>query len=445
MFQKILIANRGESAVRSIRACKELGIETVAIHSDLDVHSLHVQHADESICVGPPPSGQSYLNVPNILSACEITDVEAIHPGYGFLSENAEFADICTSSGIKFIGPSADNIRLMGNKAQARNTMKDAGVPVIPGSEGVVETEREALEIARKIGLPVIIKASAGGGGKGMRVVHSEASLPHLFAMARSEAAAAFNDASVYIERYIEKPRHIEIQILSDEMGNMVQLGERDCSIQRRHQKLIEESPSPALGQDLRKRIGETALRAAQAVGYTNAGTVEFILDDEGDFYFMEMNTRIQVEHPVTEMVTGIDLIKEQIRIAAGERLSFTQDQVHIMGHSIECRINAEDSETFTPCPGLIETFIPPGGPNVRVDTAVYSGYRVPPNYDSLLAKVIVKGRNRSEAIAIMKRALDEFVVQGIKTTIPFHKKVMRTPEFLAGDVYTTFLEKVKI
>ncbi len=445
MFQKILIANRGEIAVRIIRACKELGIETVAIHSDLDVHSLHVQHADESICVGPPPSGQSYLNVPNILSACEITDVEAIHPGYGFLSENAEFADICTSSGIKFIGPSADNIRLMGNKAQARNTMKDAGVPVIPGSEGVVETEREALEIARKIGLPVIIKASAGGGGKGMRVVHSEASLPHLFAMARSEAAAAFNDASVYIERYIEKPRHIEIQILSDEMGNMVQLGERDCSIQRRHQKLIEESPSPALGQDLRKRIGETALRAAQAVGYTNAGTVEFILDDEGDFYFMEMNTRIQVEHPVTEMVTGIDLIKEQIRIAAGERLSFTQDQVHIMGHSIECRINAEDSETFTPCPGLIETFIPPGGPNVRVDTAVYSGYRVPPNYDSLLAKVIVKGRNRSEAIAIMKRALDEFVVQGIKTTIPFHKKVMRTPEFLAGDVYTTFLEKVKI
>jgi len=445
VFQKILIANRGEIAVRIIRACKEMEIQTVAIHSDLDAHSLHVQHADESICVGPPPIGQSYLNVPNILSACEMTDVEAVHPGYGFLSENAEFADICASSGIKFIGPSADHIRLMGNKAQARNTMKQAGVPVIPGSEGVVETEREALEIARKIGLPVIIKASAGGGGKGMRVVHSEASLPHLFAMAKAEAAAVFNDASVYIERYIEKPRHIEIQILADEMGNMVELGERDCSIQRRHQKLIEESPSPALDEDLRKRIGDAALCAAKAVGYTNAGTVEFILDDQGEFYFVEMNTRIQVEHPVTEMVTGIDLIKEQIRIASGEPLSFMQDQVHILGHSIECRINAEDSETFTPCPGLIEMFIQPGGPNVRVDTAVYSGYRVPSNYDSLLAKVIVKGKDRSEAIAVMKRALDEFVVQGIKTTIPFHKKVMRAPEFLAGEVYTTFLEKVQI
>ncbi|MEK6776481.1 MAG: acetyl-CoA carboxylase biotin carboxylase subunit [bacterium] len=445
MFEKILIANRGEIAVRIIRACKELGIETVAIHSDLDANSLHVQHADESICVGPPSSGQSYMNVPNILSACEITDVEAIHPGYGFLAENAEFADICASSGIKFIGPSADNIRSMGNKAQARNTMKDAGVPVIPGSEGVVETEREAMEIARKIGFPVIIKASAGGGGKGMRVVHSEASLPHLFSMAKSEASAAFNDPSVYIERYMEKPRHIEVQILADEMGNVVHLGERDCSIQRRHQKLIEESPSTALGEVLRNRITETALRAAKAVGYTNAGTVEFILDEKGEFYFMEMNTRIQVEHPVTEMVTGVDLIKEQIRIAAGEPLSFTQDEVHCTGHSIECRINAEDSENFTPCPGLIETFIPPGGPNVRVDTAVYSGYRVPPNYDSLLAKVIVKGKDRSEAIAIMRRALDEFVVQGVRTTIPFHKKVMRTPEFLAGEVYTTFLEKVQI
>ncbi len=445
MFQKILIANRGEIALRIIRACKELGIESVAIHSDVDTHSLHVQHADESICVGAAPSAQSYLNVPSILSACEISDVEAVHPGYGFLAENTEFADICTSSGIKFIGPRSDHIRLMGNKAEARSTMKAAGVPVIPGSEGIVETDREALELARKIGFPVIIKATAGGGGKGMRVVHSEASLAHLFAMARAEAAAAFNNASVYIERYFEKPRHIEVQVLADEMGNMVHLGERDCSIQRRHQKLIEESPSPSLDSTLRKEIGEVALQAARAVDYTNAGTVEFILDDRGDFYFMEMNTRIQVEHPVTEMVTGVDLIKEQIRIAAGEKLSFKQSDIQFTGHSMECRINAEDSETFTPCPGLIETFILPGGPNIRVDTAAYSGYTVPPFYDSLIAKLIVKGRDRSEATAVMQRALDEFVIQGIKTTIPFHKKVMRTPEFLSGEVYTTFLEKVQI
>ncbi len=445
MFQKILIANRGEIALRIIRACKELGIETVAIHSDVDALSLHVQYADESICVGPAPSAQSYLNVPSILSACEITDVAAVHPGYGFLAENVEFADICASSGITFIGPSSDNIRLMGNKAEARKTMKNANVPIIPGSDGIVENDAEALKTAREIGFPVIIKASSGGGGKGMRVVHSEASLPHLFALARAEAAAAFNDSSVYVERYIERPRHIEVQVLFDHMGNSVHLGERDCSIQRRHQKLIEESPSPSLNATLRNRLGEAALQAARAVGYTNVGTVEFILDDHDEFHFMEMNTRIQVEHPVTEMVTGTDLIKEQIRLAAGERLAFTQDQIQFTGHSIECRINAEDPDTFVPCPGLIETFILPGGPNVRVDTAAYSGYRVPPYYDSLVAKLIVKGRDRVEATSIMQRALDEFVIQGIKTTIPFHKKVLRTPEFLAGEVYTTFLEKVQI
>jgi acetyl-CoA carboxylase biotin carboxylase subunit len=445
VFQKILVANRGEIALRIMRACKELGIETVAIHSDVDGHSLHVQYADESICVGSAQSGQSYLNVPSILSACEIADVAAIHPGYGFLSENAEFADICTSSGIKFIGPSANVIRLMGNKAEARKTLMQSGVPVIPGSDGVVESDQEALQVAREIGFPVIIKASSGGGGKGMRVAHSEASLGHFFSMAKAEAAAAFNDSSVYIERYIDRPRHIEVQILADEKGHIIHLGERDCSIQRRHQKLIEESPSPSLDDSLRKEICNAALLAAKSVGYTNAGTIEFILDTKGQFYFMEMNTRIQVEHPVTEMVTGVDLVKEQIRIAAQESLSFTQDEVHFQGHSIECRINAEDSETFTPCPGLIETFIPPGGPNVRVDTAAYSGCIVSPYYDSLLAKVIVKGRNRTEAIRVMQRALDEFVIQGIHTTIPFHHKVMRTSEFQSGEFYTTFLEKVQL
>jgi acetyl-CoA carboxylase biotin carboxylase subunit len=445
LFNKILIANRGEIALRIIRACKELDIQTVAIHSEVDTRSLHVQHADESICVGPGPSEQSYLNVPSILSACEITDAEAIHPGYGFLAENAEFADICHSSGIKFIGPSADNIRRLGNKSEARTTMKANNVPVIPGSEGTVEDERAALEVAREVGFPVIVKASSGGGGKGMRVIHTEASLPHLFAMARAEAAAAFNDPSVYVERYLEKPKHVEVQILGDEGGKVIHLGERDCSIQRRHQKLIEESPCPSLGDATRNKIGEAAIRAAEAVGYTSAGTVEFILDSDGAFYFMEMNTRIQVEHPVTEMVSGIDLIKEQIRIASGERLSFTQDQIILSGHSIECRINAEDSETFVPCPGLIETFILPGGPNVRIDTAAYTGYRVPPYYDSLIAKLIVKGKVRSEAIVVMQRALDEFVIEGIKTTIPFHQKILRTPEFLSGDVYTTLLEKIQI
>ncbi len=445
MFKKILIANRGEIALRIIRACKELDIQTVAVHSEADTRSLHVQHADESICVGPAPSDQSYLNIPSILSACEITDAEAVHPGYGFLAENAEFADICTSSGIKFIGPSADNIRRMGDKSQARTTMREAGIPIIPGSDGVVEDDREALKVAREIGFPVIVKASAGGGGKGMRVVHTEASLPHLFSMAKAEAAAAFNDPSVYMERYLEKPKHVEVQILADEAGNVIHLGERDCSIQRRHQKLIEESPAPSVNAALRRKLGQAAVKAASSVGYKGAGTVEFILDSDGCFYFMEMNTRIQVEHPVTEVVFGVDLIKEQIRIAAGQKLSFTQDAVMSTGHAIECRINAEDSETFAPCPGVIQTLILPGGPNVRVDTAAYSGYMVPPYYDSLIAKLIVRGQDRTEAIAVMKRALDEFVIDGIKTTIAFHKKVLRTPEFLAGDVYTTFLEKVQL
>ncbi|MDX1763279.1 MAG: acetyl-CoA carboxylase biotin carboxylase subunit [bacterium] len=445
MFKKILIANRGEIALRIIRACKELDIQTVAVHSEADTRSLHVQHADESICVGPASSEQSYLNVPSILSACEITDAEAVHPGYGFLAENAEFADICTSSGIKFIGPSADNIRRMGTKSQARTTMQEAGVPIIPGSGGVVEDDREALKVAREIGFPVIVKASSGGGGKGMRVVHTEASLPHLFAMARAEAAAAFKDPSVYMERYLERPKHVEVQILADEAGNVIHLGERDCSIQRRHQKLIEESPSPSVNSFLRKKLGEAAVKAAASVGYKGAGTVEFILDADGCFYFMEMNTRIQVEHPVTEVVFGVDLIKEQIRIAAGHALSLTQEEVISTGHAIECRINAEDAETFAPCPGVIQTLILPGGPNVRVDTAAYSGCMVPPYYDSLIAKLIVRGQDRNEAIAVMKRALDEFVIDGIKTTISFHKKVLRTPEFLAGDVYTTFLEKVQL
>ena len=442
MFQKILVANRGEIALRIIRAARELGIQTVAIHSEADGHALHVQHADESICVGPAAAAQSYLNIPAILSACEISDVEAVHPGYGFLAENTEFADICASSGIKFIGPSSDQIRWMGDKARARRTMEEAGVPVVPGSEGILADDREALRVARAIGFPVILKAASGGGGKGMRVVHNEAALPNLYAMARAEAAAAFQDGSLYLEKYIERPRHVEVQILGDPSGGLLHLGERDCSIQRRHQKLLEEAPCPVLDEALRRRICEAALAAARAVQYVSAGTVEFILDPDGRFYFMEMNTRIQVEHPVTEMVTGVDLVKEQIRIAAGEPLSLTQEEVRISGHAMECRINAEDPETFLPSPGRIETFIPPGGPNVRVDTAAYSGYVVPPYYDSLLAKVIVRGRDRAEAMAVMERALDEFVIEGIQSTVPFHQRLLRTPAFRAGEYATTFLER---
>ena len=441
MFKKILIANRGEIALRIIRACKELGIKSVSVHSTIDADSLHVRFADESICIGPADSASSYRNIPAILSAAEITDSEAIHPGYGFLAENASFAEMCETAGIKFIGPTPDNIKLMGDKARAKETMIKAGVPVVPGSRGTVGGEDEILKVAQNIGYPVIIKASAGGGGRGMRVVHSAGSLINSFLMAQSEAMSSFGNPEVYIEKYINEPRHVEVQILADERGNVVHLGERDCSVQRRHQKLIEEAPSPVLTPKMRKKMGEIAVSAAKAVKYRNAGTIEFIVSGD-KFYFMEMNTRIQVEHPVTEMVTGIDLVKEQIKIAAGIPLGFRQDDVHINGHSFECRINAEDPQKFTPCPGKITTYNAPGGPGVRVDTAIYSNYTVPPNYDSLIAKLIVHGKNRDEAMARMSRALEEFIIEGIKTTIPLHQKVFLDPVFRSGNFNTGFLEK---
>lgn len=442
MFKKILIANRGEIALRIIRACKEMGIKTVVIHSDIDEVSLHVRFADESICVGPANSTASYLNIPSILSAAEITDSEAIHPGYGFLAENPNFAEVCASSGITFIGPSPESIRLAGSKAMARQTMQKAGVPVIPGSDGIISSEEQAIKIAKKIGYPVVIKASAGGGGKGMRVVYKEGELGQAFIMAQREALASFGDGEVYIERYVPEPRHVEVQIIADGRGNIIHLGERDCTIQRRHQKLIEESPSPAVEERLRRKIGEAAIKAARAVRYRNAGTVEFILDRDREFYFMEMNTRIQVEHTVTEMVTGIDIVKEQIKIAAGLSLSYRQSDIKINGHSIECRINAEDPDTFIPSPGTITAYHPPGGPGVRVDTHLYNHYTIPPTYDSLIAKVIVHGRNREEAIRKMERALDEYIIEGIKTTVPFHKKVLSDPDFRKGRFYTNFLDK---
>jgi acetyl-CoA carboxylase biotin carboxylase subunit len=441
MFKKILIANRGEIALRIIRACKEMGIKTVAIHSDIDENSLHVRFADESICIGPAASRASYLNIPSILSAAEITDSGAIHPGYGFLSENPSFAEVCASSGITFIGPSPESIRLGGNKAMARQTMQKAGVPVIPGSDGVIGSEEQAIKIAKKIGYPVIIKASAGGGGKGMRVVYKEAELSQAFIMAQREALASFGDGEVYIEKYIPEPRHVEAQIIADGKGNIIYLGERDCTIQRRHQKLVEESPSPAVDERLRRKIGEAAVRAAKAIRYRNAGTIEFILDRDGEFYFMEMNTRIQVEHPVTEMVTGIDLIKEQIKIAAGLPIT-RQSDIKIQGHSIECRINAEDPDTFMPSPGTITAYHAPGGPGVRVDTALYAHYTVSPHYDSLIAKLIVHGHDRDEALSRMMRALDEYIIEGIKTTIPLHKKVLLDQDFRRGEFYTNFLER---
>jgi len=441
LFKKILIANRGEIALRIIRACKELGIKSVSVHSTIDADSLHVRFADESICIGPADSASSYRNIPAILSAAEITDSEAIHPGYGFLAENASFAEMCETAGIKFIGPTPDNIKLMGDKARAKETMIKAGVPVVPGSRGTVGGEDEILKVAQNIGYPVIIKASAGGGGRGMRVVHSAGSLINSFLMAQSEAMSSFGNPEVYIEKYINEPRHVEVQILADERGNVVHLGERDCSVQRRHQKLIEEAPSPVLTPKMRKKMGEIAVSAAKAVKYRNAGTIEFIVSGD-KFYFMEMNTRIQVEHPVTEMVTGIDLVKEQIKIAAGIPLGFRQDDVHINGHSFECRINAEDPQKFTPCPGKITTYNAPGGPGVRVDTAIYSNYTVPPNYDSLIAKLIVHGKNRDEAMARMSRALEEFIIEGIKTTIPLHQKVFLDPVFRSGNFNTGFLEK---
>jgi acetyl-CoA carboxylase biotin carboxylase subunit len=441
LFKKILIANRGEIALRIIRACKELGIKSVSVHSTIDADSLHVRFADESICIGPPDSAGSYRNIPAILSAAEITDSEAIHPGYGFLAENYNFAEMCETAGIKFIGPSPENIRLMGDKAKAKEVMARAGVPVVPGSKGPVTGESEILSLAMKIGYPVIIKASAGGGGRGMRVVYSAGSLINSFLMAQSEAMSSFGNQEVYIEKFVSEPRHVEVQILADERGNVVHLGERDCSVQRRHQKLIEESPSPAITPKMRKKMGEVAVSAAKAVKYKNAGTVEFIVSGD-KFYFMEMNTRIQVEHPVTEMVTGIDLVKEQIKVAAGQPLKFRQDDITFNGHSFECRINAEDPVKFTPCPGTITSYNAPGGPGVRVDTAVYSNYTVPSNYDSMIAKLIVHGKDRQEAMARMSRALEEYVIEGIKTTIPLLRKVFMDPVFRSGRYHTGYLEK---
>ena len=443
LFKKILVANRGEIAVRIIRACKELDIKTVAIYSDVDKESLHTKLADESVCVGPANSTQSYNNIPSILTAAEITDSEAIHPGYGFLSENPQFAEACLSSGIVFIGPSAEAIRLGGDKSKARQTMKRRGVPVLPGSDGPVLSEDAALKIARKIGFPVIIKASAGGGGRGMRISRDETEFEKMYYMAQREALTAFGNGELYIEKYISEMRHIEVQILGDVKGNIIHLGERDCSIQRRHQKLIEESPSIIATQKFRKKIGDYAVKAARALKYRNAGTVEFIVDPENNIFFMEMNTRLQVEHPVTEYVSGIDIVKEQIKIAAGFPLEWKQPQIKISGHAIECRINAEDPERFIPSPGKITFLSLPGGPGVRVDTAAYNGCLIPSHYDSLIAKLIVYGGDRAEAIASMKRALDEFTIEGIKTTIPFHKKVLNSPAFIKGDFNTSFIEKM--
>ncbi|MEK6576593.1 MAG: acetyl-CoA carboxylase biotin carboxylase subunit, partial [Nitrospirota bacterium] len=439
---KILIANRGEIALRIIRTCKELGIKTVAVYSSPDENSLHVRFADEHICIGPADSSLSYRNIPNILSAAEITGAEAIHPGYGFLAENAHFAEVCESVGIKFIGPSPESISLMGDKARARDVMKKRGIPVMPGSEGLVSKEDEALEIAGKIGYPVIIKASAGGGGRGMRVVNKAEDLVSAYNIAQGEAAAAFGDGGVYIEKYFLEPRHIEVQIMGDNKGHILYLGERDCSIQRRHQKLIEESPSPVIDEVLRREMCNMAVEVAREANYKNAGTVEFLLDKDHNFYFMEMNTRIQVEYPVTEMVTGIDMIREQIRIAAGRSLEFKQRDIKMRGHSIECRVNAECPETFTPCPGTITTYHSPGGLGVRVDSAAYNNYTVPPFYDSMIAKLIVYGDNRDEAISRMKMALDEYIIEGLKTTIPLYKKIFADPIFQKGKFSTNYLDK---
>ncbi len=440
-FKKILIANRGEIACRIVWTCKEMGIRTVAVHSDVDRDSLHVRFADEAACIGPAPSAQSYLNIPAIISTAEIFNVDAIHPGYGFLAESSYFAEICEACNIKFIGPEASVIRLMGDKVEARRAMKEAGLPILPGSPDPITSEEEARKVAREIGFPIIVKAAAGGGGRGMRIVRSEDELGRALEGASTEAAAAFKDGTVYIERYVEGPRHIEIQVLADEHGDCIHLGERECSIQRRHQKLLEEAPSPVLSPELRHQMGEAAVAACKKLGYSSAGTVEFLLDTDNEYYFMEMNTRIQVEHPVTEMVTLADIVRNQIRIAEGEPLGYTQNDLMIVGHAIECRINAENPETFAPSPGLITAFNLPGGPGVRVDTYVYAGYRVPSFYDSLIAKVIVHARTRDLAIARMKRALEAMVVEGIKTTIPLHLKIMDDPKFRAGEISTSFME----
>ncbi|CAN5708168.1 acetyl-CoA carboxylase biotin carboxylase subunit [soil metagenome] len=441
-FRKILIANRGEIACRIIWTCKEMGIRTVAVHSEADKDALHVRYADEAICIGAPPSAQSYLNIPSIISAAEITNVDAIHPGYGFLAESERFAKVCEDCNIKFIGPKAHVIGMMGDKVEARRTMKAAGVPILPGSPEPVESPEEAKKLAKEIGFPIIIKAAAGGGGRGMRIVRREEDLAVNLETAQSEALAAFKNGSVYIEKYIERPRHIEIQILADENGNVIHLGERECTIQRRHQKLLEESPSPVITKQQREQMGAVAVKACKEIGYSNAGTFEFLLDEDGSFYFMEMNTRIQVEHPVTEMVTLADIVRNQIRIAEGEDLGYTQDDVQIVGHSIECRINAEDPVKFTPSPGKITAFNIPGGPGVRVDTAVYPGYVVPPFYDSMIAKLIVHARTRDFAIARMKRALEMMVIEGIKTTIPLHLRIMNDEKFQKGDFSTKFMEE---
>lgn len=442
MFKKVLVANRGEIALRVIRACKELGIKTVAIHSEADALSLHVRAADEKVCVGPAESALSYRNIPNVLSAAEITGVDAIHPGYGFLSENAHFAEVCESIGIKFIGPSSENIAMMGDKAKAREIVAKRGLPVTPGSPGELRSEEDALQAAQKIGFPVIIKATAGGGGRGMRVVNKAEDLGRAFQAAQAEAKSTFGNDGVYLERYFLEPRHIEVQILADQHGRVIHLGERDCSIQRRHQKLIEETPSPVVDDKLRREIGRVAVEAVKAAHYRNVGTVEFLLDKDRQFYFMEVNTRIQVEHPITEMVTGIDLIKEQIRLAAGHPLSIRQQDVILTGHSIECRINAEDPEKFTPSPGMVTKYSPPGGFGIRVDSAMESGSVVVPHYDSMIAKLITHGRDRQESAARMKRALGEFIIEGIKTTIPLHRRILEDPDFQKGHVSTTFLER---
>ena len=441
-FRKILIANRGEIACRIIWTCKEMGIQTVAVHSTADRDSLHVRFADEAVCIGGPTSSQSYLNIPSVIAAAEITNVDAIHPGYGFLAESAYFAEICEACNVKFIGPRPEVIRMMGDKVEARRAMKEAGLPILPGSPDPLKSEEEAVGLARGIGYPIIIKAAAGGGGRGMRIVRTEEELGPAMQTASTEAAAAFKNGDVYIEKYIENPRHIEIQVLADEHGHCIHLGERDCSIQRRHQKLIEEAPSPVLSQELRDKMGAAAVEACRRVGYSSAGTIEFLLDEDGQFYFMEMNTRIQVEHPVTEMITLADIVRNQIFVAEGSPLWYKQSDVVFNGHSIECRINAEDPKTFTPSPGKITAYNAAGGPGVRLDTAAYAGWVVPPYYDSLIAKLIVHARTREVAIARMRRALEVMVIEGVKTTIPLHRSIMDDPYFRAGEYSTRFMEQ---
>ncbi|MGQ7791271.1 acetyl-CoA carboxylase biotin carboxylase subunit [Faunimonas sp. B44] len=441
MFSKVLIANRGEIALRVLRACKELGIQTVAVHSTADANAMHVRLADESVCIGPPSASESYLNIPRIVSACEITGADAVHPGYGFLSENARFADILEAHGIRFIGPSAEHIRIMGDKIQAKETAVRLGIPVVPGSQGAVRDEAEARRLAAEIGYPVLVKAAAGGGGRGMKVAETEANLERALATAKSEARSAFGDDAVYIEKYLGRPRHIEVQVLGDGQGNAIHLGERDCSLQRRHQKVWEEAPSPALSAEERVRIGRTVAGAMADLGYSGAGTVEFLYEN-GEFYFIEMNTRLQVEHPVTEAITGIDLVVEQLRVASGSKLSVKQEDVTFSGHAIECRINAENPHTFAPSPGRITYFHPPGGLGVRVDSGVYQGYSIPPYYDSLIGKLIVHGRTREECLSRLRRALDEFVVDGIQTTIPLFRDLVQEPDIVAGAYDIRWLER---